>query len=137
LKFFAFLLATGVEQCLDERDKVRVRERLLEKVDRADAGRALALRGEVDGGQNDGACVRMAGAEVVKELLSEIVSRIDIEDEQIGLLIYDDVLRLFQAVRDIDVCSRRGLKKRSANRGGEVAIGCQDKDAAGGLGSGD
>ena len=109
--------------------KSAVRKRLLEEVDRAHAGGAFPLRGEMDRRQDDRARVRMAGAQIVEEFLPEIVGRIDVENEEIGLLVDDDMLRFFQAVRDIDMRGRRRFVKRGADRGGEVVVRREDQNA--------
>ena len=49
----------------------------------ADPGRLLAMRGEMNRGQNNRARIRMTGAQVVKKILAEIVGRIDVEDEKV------------------------------------------------------
>ena len=45
LELRALALAAGLQKRLDERDEIAVRKRLFEKVNRAQSGRAFALRG--------------------------------------------------------------------------------------------
>jgi hypothetical protein len=135
LEFFAFLVAAGLQQRADEIHEIAMREWLFEEVNRAEAGGFLALGGEMDGRQDNGASVWVAGAEIVEEFLAEIVGGVDVEDEEIGLLAADDVLRLLEAVSDIDVGSGGGFVERGPDSGGEVAIGREHQDAAAGLSS--
>ena len=72
----------------------------------------------------------MARAQIVEKLLPEVVGRIDIEDEEIRALINDDMLRLLEAVRDIDMRPGRGLKERGTNRAREVPVRRENQNAS-------
>ena len=85
-------------------------------------------------GQDDRARVRMARAEIVEKFLAEIVGGIDVEDEEVGLLADDNVLRFLEAMRDIDVRGRRRFVQGSANGSREVAVRRENQDAAAWLG---
>ena len=93
-------------------------------------GGLLALLRQVNRGQDNGARVRMAGAQVVEKLLPEIVGRIEIEDEEVRPLIENELLRFFQAVREIDVRVWRRFAQRLENGVGQMFIRCEDKNAA-------
>ncbi len=85
LEFFAVRFARGREERLDQIDKIAVRKRFLEKVNRAEPCRLFAMRGKVGAGEDDGPRVRMARAQVVKKLLAQIGDGVDVEDKQIRL----------------------------------------------------
>ncbi len=109
LEFLAFRLSAGVQQRVHEVNKIAVRKWFFEEVNRAQAGGLLALRGEMDRGQDNRPRVRMAGAQVQQKFLAEIVGGIDVENEQIGALVNDNLLRLSQALSQIDVRARSGF----------------------------
>ena len=104
-------------------------------MNRAEAGRFLTLRREMDGCQDDRAGVRMTGAEIVEEFLAEIVGRIDIEHEEVWVLIHDQLLRFLQAVRHVDVSTGRSLPQRRENGRGQIFIRRQDENPPALLGS--
>ncbi len=128
------LAAAGVrrlQERADEGHEIVVGKRLLQEVNRAEPGRAFPMSREMHSRQNDRARVRMTGAQIVEEFLAEIVSRIDIQHEEIGVLMHHHVLRLFQAVRDIDLHPRSGIEESSPNGGRQLSIRGQDQDSSG------
>ena len=56
-------------------------------MDRAETRHLLALRGEMDRGENNRAGIRVTRPQIVDELLAEIVGRVDVEDEEGRLLV--------------------------------------------------
>ncbi len=68
----------GGEKRFHQSHKICPGKRLLQKMNRAQAGHMLALRGEIRRRQDDGAGIGMAGAQIVSELLRRIVGSIDI-----------------------------------------------------------
>ena len=81
-------------------------------------------------GQNDGARVRVAGAQIVKEFLAEIGNGVDVENEEIGLRSEDDVVGLSQSRRDVHFGGRRGFVERGANFLGEVQVRLEHENAS-------
>src|SRR5882724_8770126 len=122
MKLFIVTPARSAEQRSGEIDKIAVWKRLFQKVNRTQASRLLALRGQMDGGENDGARIGMTCSQVVKKLLAEIVGRIDIENEEIGFGPEDVTLRLFQAGDDVHLRAGRGFLQRLGNRGGQLLV---------------
>ena len=108
LKFFAVRLARGRKERLDEIDEVAVRKWFFEKMNRAQAGSLFAVRGKMNAGQDDGARIRMARAQIVEKFLAQIGSGIDVENEQVRPIVHDEALGLFQ----IAAPDRRGRKAR-------------------------
>ena len=85
---------------------------------------------KMDGRQNDRARIRMARAQIVEKILAEIIGRIDVENEKIGLLRNDDVLGLFEATREIDLRLRRGFEQRAANRSRQAPLRREHKNSS-------
>src|SRR3954462_4678850 len=96
LEFFTVRLAWGRQKGLDENDKIVVRKWLFEKMNRAEAGRPFAMRGQMHIGQHDGARVWVAGAQVVEKILSQIGSGIHVEHEKVWPIVQDQELGLLQ-----------------------------------------
>jgi hypothetical protein len=80
-------------------------------------------------GQDNGARVRMAGAQIIKEFLAQIGHGIDIEHEKIRAIAQDEALRLLQVVRQIDLRGRRGFTQGGENLRGKILLGFEHKDA--------
>src|SRR5688500_15901647 len=109
LEFFAVRFAGRREKSLDEIDKIAMRKRFLEEVDRAEPCRLFAMRGKVGAGEDDGPRIRMARAQVVKKFLAQIGDGIDVEDKQIRLGAEDQALGAFQSGGDVDLRGRGGF----------------------------
>ena len=92
LKTLACLVSRG-EKRLDQHHKISSRKRFLEKMNRAEAGDLLTLRGEMDRRQNNGAGIGMTRAQIVDELLPKIVGCVNVEDKKRRLLVDDQLLR--------------------------------------------
>ena len=88
---------------LGEIDEIAVRKRFLEEMNRAEAGRLLAMRGELRACEDDRARVRVARAQVVKKFLPKIRHGLDIEHEQVWFRVEHEPLRLIESRRDIDL----------------------------------
>ena len=129
-KFFALGLARRTQQCLDQVDKIAMWKWFLQKVNRTQSSRLLTLIGQMHGGKNDGAGVRMTRAQVVEEFLSKIVGGIDIENEKIGLAPEDEVLRFLQAVGQIHLRGRRRFVQCAQNIRGQFFIRLQHQEPA-------
>ena len=71
-------------------------------MNRAESGDLFALLGEMNAGQNDGARIRMARAQIVKKIVAEIRSCIDIENKKLGPHAQNELLRFLQASRQLD-----------------------------------
>jgi len=129
LKFLGVGLAGRGEERLDEIDEVGMRERFFEKMNRAQTGGPLAMRGQVNARQNDGARIRMARAQIVKEILAEIGNGIHVEDKKVRAVVHDEELGLFQIAGQIDLGGRGGFPERRENFRGEVLVGFEHKNA--------
>lgn len=105
MKFFAVSIRRP-EQGLDQIDKITLRKRFFQKVDRAEPRNLLALGSDVGRCEKNCARVRVTRAQVVEEFLAEVGAGIDIEDEEIGLSSKHKTLRFLQAVRDVHLCAR-------------------------------
>jgi hypothetical protein len=81
------------EERLDQRHEVGSRERFFQKMDGAEAGDLFAFRAEMNRGENDRAGIRMTRAQIVDELLRQIVGRVHVENEERWLLVEDELLR--------------------------------------------
>ena len=123
-------LLTELEKCAGESDEIVVRKWLFQKMDRAQAGRLRALGFEMDCGQDNGARVRMACAQIVKEFLAEIVGGVDIEDEKVRPEVNDQLLSLLQAPRDGHLGGRRGLTQSRLDGESQLFVGREDEDLA-------
>ena len=109
LKFFAVRLARRRKERLDEIDEVGMREWFFEKMNRAEAGGLFAVRGKVNAGQDNGARIGMAGAQIVEEILAQIGNGIDVENEKVRPIIHDEALGLFEIAGKIDLGGRARL----------------------------
>ena len=70
----------------------------------------------------------MARAHVQEKFLAEIVGRIDVENEKIGPLMNDDLLRLSQALSQIDLRAGRSLVQGGENCRGQVFLRREDEN---------
>ena len=61
-KLFLVGFARRPQQRLDQIDKITMWERFFQKMNRTETSRLLALRGQLDGRENNGARIRMARA---------------------------------------------------------------------------
>ena len=86
---------------------------------------------QMNRGQDNGARVRMARAQIVEKFLPKIVGRIDIEDEEAWPLVHDQLLRFLQTMRDIDMRLRRRFAQSGQHRTGQVFVRRENKDQAG------
>ncbi len=107
-----------------------MRKWLFQKVNRADSGRAFALLREMNRGQNNGARIRVTGAEIVEKFLPQIVGGINIENEKIRPLADHDLLRFFEAVREIDLRVRCGFAKRGEDGRRQLLVRRENEDSA-------
>src|SRR5205085_7746970 len=82
LKFFGSGIARP-QQTFDKIDKVPLHERFFQKMDRSEAADLFALLGQMDAGQHDRARIGMTRPEIVKEVLSKLVRRVHVENEQL------------------------------------------------------
>src|ERR1700682_6567238 len=96
------------------------------------------MGGKMRAGENDGARVRVAGAEIVEKFLAQIGNGLDIEQEKIGLCVEDEVVGLFESRCHVDLRGRSGFVKRGPDVLGEGQVRLEDKNAParGGVGSG-
>ena len=62
-----------------------MREWFFQEMNRAEPRGLFLMDGEMAASQNDGARVRVAGAQIVEEFLAEIGNGVDVENEEIGL----------------------------------------------------
>ena len=85
----------------------------------------FALFRQMRAGQNNCARIGMAGAQVIKKILSQIVGCIDIEDEQVGPDTEDKLLRLFQTVSQLNQPFRDGLLQGRQDRRRQLLVGFQ------------
>jgi hypothetical protein len=98
------------------------------------------VRGKVGAGEDDGARIRMAGAQIVKKFLAQIGNGIDVEHEEVRLGAEDEALGAFQRRRDVDLARRRGFVEGVPDFLGQIEVWLEDKNAprrfggAGGLG---
>ena len=127
---FLVLLRARLKQCAHEKDEIVVRERLLQKMDCPQSSGLFAMSRKVDGRQNNRARIRVTRAQIIKKILPEIIGRIDIEDEEVGLLTNDNVLGLLEATRDVDLRLRRGFEQCTANRSRQVPVRSENKNSA-------
>ena len=95
------------------------------------------MSGEMTG-ENDGASVRMAGAQIVEKFLAEIGDGLGIEDEEIGLRVDDDAMSLGDRRRDIHLGSGRRFVESGVNFLRHLQVWFQNENATaqGGLVSG-
>jgi len=129
LKFFAVRLARGRKKRLDEIDEVGMREWLFEKVDRAETGSPRAVRGKVNARQDDGARIRMAGAQIVEKILAQIGNGIHVENEKVRPIVHDEALGLFEITGKIGVGGRRGFPQRGENLCSKILLGFEHQNA--------
>jgi hypothetical protein len=80
-------------------------------MNRAKASRLLAVCGQMNAGQNDGPRIRVAGAQVVKKILTQVRHGIDIEDEKVRPSVHDEELGLLEIPSQIDLGGRRGFSQ--------------------------
>src|SRR5207248_4218527 len=109
--------------------EIAVRKRFLQKMNRAKAGGAFAMRSEMNASQDNGACVRMTRAQIVKKFLAEIWHGIDVEHEEIRAIVQDEALRFLQVVRHVRLRGRGGFTQGRENLRGKVLLGFEHKNA--------
>src|SRR6266513_5180365 len=106
-------------------------------MNRAKTGRLFAMSGEMTS-ENDGASVRVAGAQIVEKFLAEIGDGLGIEDEEIGLRVDDDAMSLGDSRRDIHLGGGRRVVESGVNFLRHLQVWFQNENATtqGGLVSG-
>ena len=109
LETFAFRLLAGREQRLDQGDEIGSRKRFLKKMNRSQTRDLFALRGKMNRRENDRAGIGMTGAQIVNEFLRQVVSGVDVEDEESRLLVNAPVVALRLTMRH-DRDSRPGRR---------------------------
>ena len=114
---------------MDEIDEVGVREWFFQKVDCAKTGHPLAMGGKGIARPDNGACIWMAGPQIVKEILPQIGNSIYVENEKVRPIVHHEALGFFEATGKIDLGGRRGFPKRGENFRSEVFFGFEHKDA--------
>jgi hypothetical protein len=87
------------------------------------------MRGQVNIRQDDGARVRVAGAQVVEKILAQVGSGVHVEDEEVWAVVQDEELRLFEITRHIDVGGRGRFAQGYQNSGRELLLRFEDQDA--------
>src|ERR1700736_418698 len=72
----------------------------------------------------------MTRPQIVKEILAEIMRRIDIEDKKVGLYPENKLLGLPQVMRHLHECVWRRFAQRVLNRGSQLLIRLQNQNSA-------
>ena len=126
-------MRAGQQQRFRQGNEIAMRKWFFQEMNRANSSRTFAVSGQVHCGQDYSARVRMTRAQIVKKFLPKIVGRIDIEDEETRPLVYNQLLRLLQTMRDIDMRLRRRFAQSSQHRAGQVFVRRENKNPALGL----
>src|SRR5437764_12686660 len=98
-------------------------------MNRAEAGRLLAMRGELRAREDDRARVRVARTQVVKKFVPKIRHGLDIEHEQVWFRVEHEPLRLIESRRDIDLGRRRRLLKGGTDLLGHFHVRLENNNA--------
>src|SRR5438128_6160973 len=99
LKFFRGCFRRRTHQALYQVHKIPMRDRFLEKMNRAESGGLFALLRPMHAGQDNRARVRVTRSQIVKEILTEVRDSIDIEHKKLRFYAKNNLLRFFQAPR--------------------------------------